>query len=73
MHLHGFLFRVLERTHGRRRPGRPRLEGHGRRACPTRRSRCSPWFAPYAGSYVFHCHALEHADKAMMLQMEVVK
>ena len=31
------------------------------------------WFAPYAGKYVFHCHALEHADKAMMLQIEVVK
>ena len=29
------------------------------------------WFAPYSGKYVFHCHALEHADKAMMLQMEV--
>jgi FtsP/CotA-like multicopper oxidase with cupredoxin domain len=29
------------------------------------------WFAPYGGRYVFHCHALEHADKAMMLQMEV--
>ena len=30
-----------------------------------------PWFAPYAGRYVFHCHALEHGDKAMMLQLEV--
>ena len=30
------------------------------------------WFAPYAGRYVFHCHALEHADQAMMLQLEVV-
>ena len=30
------------------------------------------WFAPYGGQYVFHCHALEHADKAMMLQMEVI-
>ncbi len=29
------------------------------------------WFAPYSGRYVFHCHALEHADKAMMLQLEV--
>ena len=31
------------------------------------------WFAPYAGRYVFHCHALEHADKAMMLQLEVIE
>jgi FtsP/CotA-like multicopper oxidase with cupredoxin domain len=30
------------------------------------------WFAPYAGKYVFHCHSLEHADKAMMLQLEFV-
>ena len=30
------------------------------------------WFAPYSGRYVFHCHALEHADKAMMLQLQVV-
>ena len=30
------------------------------------------WFAPYSGRYVFHCHALEHADQAMMLQLEVV-
>ena len=28
-------------------------------------------FAPYSGRYVFHCHALEHADRAMMLQLEV--
>ena len=30
-----------------------------------------PWFGPYNGRYVFHCHALEHADRAMMLQLEV--
>jgi FtsP/CotA-like multicopper oxidase with cupredoxin domain len=30
-----------------------------------------PWFAPYSGRYVFHCHALEHADRSMMLQLEV--
>jgi spore coat protein A, manganese oxidase len=28
--------------------------------------------SPHGGKYVFHCHSLEHADKAMMLQMEVV-
>jgi spore coat protein A len=32
-----------------------------------------PWFVPYRGRYVFHCHNLEHGDKAMMLQLEVVK
>jgi FtsP/CotA-like multicopper oxidase with cupredoxin domain len=30
-----------------------------------------PRFAPYPGRYVFHCHNLEHQEKAMMLQMEV--
>ena len=46
--------------------------GRTRSACfRTRRSTVQAWFAPYGGRYVFHCHALEHADKAMMLQMEV--
>ena len=31
-----------------------------------------PRFAPYAGRYVFHCHNLEHQERAMMLQLEVV-
>ena len=31
-----------------------------------------PRFAAYPGRYVFHCHNLEHQEKAMMLQMEVV-
>ena len=30
-----------------------------------------PRFAPYAGRYVFHCHNLEHQERAMMLQLEV--
>ena len=30
-----------------------------------------PRFAPYPGRYVFHCHNLEHQEKAMMLQLEV--
>ena len=39
--------------------------------CRARRSRCSRGSSPYTGRYVFHCHALEHGDKAMMLQLEV--
>ena len=73
MHIHGFLFRMLERTS---RPvdladrlGWKDTVG----VCRTRRCRCSRGSHPYAGKYVFHCHALEHADKAMMLQIEVVK
>ncbi len=29
-------------------------------------------FADYAGTYVFHCHILEHEDRAMMTQFRVV-
>ena len=39
--------------------------------CPGETVTVQPWFAPYAGRYVFHCHSLEHGDKAMMLQLEV--
>ena len=41
--------------------------------CPDETVTVQPWFIPYAGRYVFHCHSLEHGDKAMMLQLEVVK
>ena len=71
MHLHGMLFRVLERSSAPSSPPTGRLEGHRRRAAGRDRP-VLPWFTPYAGRYVFHCHSLEHADKAMMLQMEVV-
>ena len=72
MHLHGMLFRIVERASGVVHPARSRLEGHGRRA-PGETVTVQPWFVPYAGRYVFHCHNLEHGDKAMMLQLEVVQ
>jgi FtsP/CotA-like multicopper oxidase with cupredoxin domain len=71
MHIHGFLFRVLERSSGPVHPG-DRLgwkDTIGVLANET--VTVLPWFAPYRGRYVFHCHALEHADRAMMLQLEV--
>jgi spore coat protein A, manganese oxidase len=61
MHLHGFLFRV------------PGFSGW-KDTVPVRPGETvtvQPWFAPYPGRYVFHCHALEHGDFGMMLQMEV--
>jgi spore coat protein A, manganese oxidase len=71
MHLHGFLFRVLERSSGpvsaADRLGWKDTVGVLANETVT----VLAWFAPYAGRYVFHCHSLEHADKAMMLQMEV--
>jgi FtsP/CotA-like multicopper oxidase with cupredoxin domain len=71
MHLHGFLFRVLERSSGKvqtaDRLGWKDTIG----LLPDETATVLAWFSPYSGKYVFHCHALEHADKAMMLQMGV--
>jgi spore coat protein A len=73
MHIHGFLFRVLSRSSGPVHPA-DRLgwkDTIGVLANET--VTVQAWFAPYPGRYVFHCHALEHADQAMMLQLEVVE
>ena len=71
MHLHGMLFRVVERSSGVIHPGeRGWKDTVG--VLPGETVTVQPWFIPYAGRYVFHCHALEHGDKAMMLQLEVV-
>ena len=71
MHLHGFLFRILKRSSGpvsaADRLGFKDTVGVLANETVT----VLAWFAPYGGKYVFHCHALEHADRAMMLQMEV--
>jgi spore coat protein A len=73
MHIHGFLFRVLERSSGAvsaaDRLGWKDTIG----VLPNETVSVLAWFAPYSGKYVFHCHALEHADKAMMLQLEVTR
>ena len=72
MHLHGMLFRVVERSSGVIHPGeRGWKDTVG--VLPGETVTVQPWFIPYAGRYVFHCHSLEHGDKAMMLQLEVVQ
>jgi FtsP/CotA-like multicopper oxidase with cupredoxin domain len=72
MHLHGMLFRVVERSSGVIHPGeRSWKDTVG--VLPGETVTVQPWFTPYTGRYVFHCHSLEHGDKAMMLQLEVVK
>jgi FtsP/CotA-like multicopper oxidase with cupredoxin domain len=72
MHLHGMLFRVIERSTGVvPRPERGWKDTIG--VAPGEKVTVQPWFVPYAGRYVFHCHNLEHGDKAMMLQLEVVR
>mgnify|MGYP001416531449 CR=1 FL=1 len=70
MHLHGMLFRVVERSTGVVHPAeRGWKDTVG--VLPGETATVQPWFIPYPGRYVFHCHALEHGDKAMMLQLEV--
>jgi FtsP/CotA-like multicopper oxidase with cupredoxin domain len=72
MHIHGFLFRILRRSSGEVHPGDRLGWKDTVGVLPNETVDVLAWFAPYSGRYVFHCHALEHADKAMMLQMEVV-
>jgi spore coat protein A len=71
MHIHGFLFRVLARSSGPVHPGERLGWKDTIGVLPNETVSVLPWFAPYSGRYVFHCHALEHADRAMMLQLEV--
>ena len=72
MHLHGMLFRMVERSSGVVHPAdRGWKDTIAVKAGET--VSIQPWFAPYPGRYVFHCHNLEHGDKAMMLQLEVVR
>jgi spore coat protein A, manganese oxidase len=70
MHLHGVHYRVVQRSSGPVHPGDrgwkdtvivdvdETVTVHAR-------------FAPFPGRYVFHCHNMEHQEKAMMLQMEI--
>jgi spore coat protein A, manganese oxidase len=70
MHLHGVHFRVLDRSSGAVPAGEKAwkdtvLVDLGETVV------VQPRFAPYPGRYVFHCHNLEHQERAMMLQMEI--
>jgi spore coat protein A, manganese oxidase len=70
MHLHGVHFRVLERSTG----GVPAGERAWKDTVMVATDETvivQPRFGPYPGRYVFHCHNLEHQEKAMMLQMEI--
>jgi spore coat protein A, manganese oxidase len=71
MHIHGFLFRVLDRSSGPVHPGERLGWKDTIGVLPNEAVTVLARFAPYSGRYVFHCHALEHADRAMMLQLEV--
>jgi FtsP/CotA-like multicopper oxidase with cupredoxin domain len=70
MHLHGVHFRVLERSTGTPHPGE-RAWKDTVMVDIDETVIVQPRFASYPGRYVFHCHNLEHQEKAMMLQMEI--
>jgi spore coat protein A, manganese oxidase len=71
MHIHGVHFRVLDRSEGSVHPG-DRAWKDTVMVAVGETVIVQPRFAPYAGRYVFHCHNLEHQERAMMLQLEVV-
>jgi spore coat protein A len=71
MHIHGVHFRVLERTNGAVHPG-DRAWKDTVMVAVDETVIVQPRFAHHRGRFVFHCHNLEHQEKAMMLQLEVV-
>ena len=71
MHIHGVHFRVLDRTEGPVHAG-DRGWKDTVNVAVGETVIVQPRFAPYAGRFVFHCHNLEHQERAMMLQLEVV-
>jgi spore coat protein A len=70
MHLHGVHFRVIERSSGAV-PAAERGWKDTVMVATDETVIVQPRFGPYPGRYVFHCHNLEHQEKAMMLQMEI--
>jgi spore coat protein A len=71
MHIHGVHFRVLDRSTGAVHPG-DRAWKDTVMVAVGETVIVQPYFAQHRGRFVFHCHNLEHQEKAMMLQLEVV-
>jgi spore coat protein A len=71
MHIHGVHFRVLDRSNGAVHPG-DRAWKDTVNVAVGETVIVQPYFAHHRGRFVFHCHNLEHQEKAMMLQLEVV-
>jgi FtsP/CotA-like multicopper oxidase with cupredoxin domain len=71
MHLHGMLYRIVERSTGVVHPGdrgwKDTVAVYAHQTVVIR-----PYFDYFTGVYVFHCHAAEHGDMSMMGQMQVV-
>jgi len=71
MHIHGVHVRVLDRSEGTVHAG-DRGWKDTVMVAVGETVIVQPRFAPFTGRYVFHCHNLEHQERAMMLQLEVV-
>jgi spore coat protein A len=71
MHIHGVHFRVLDRSTGAVHAG-DRAWKDTVMVAIGETVVVQPYFANHRGRFVFHCHNLEHQERAMMLQLEVV-
>lgn len=73
MHIHGVQFQVLDRTGGR---GALISSEKGWKdtvlVMPKEKVRVIMTFPNYTGTFVFHCHNLEHEDDGMMLNYKIV-
>jgi spore coat protein A len=71
MHLHCYHFKIVSTDGVAPAPGEAGLKDTVR-VGPYEKVVVRPWFDYFSGVYVFHCHASEHGDMAMMGQMETV-
>ena len=73
MHLHGIQFQVLSRT-----GGRGIIEAHEKGwkdtvlCLPAEKVKIIMTFPNNPGTFVFHCHNLEHEDSGMMLNYQII-
>ncbi|SHO47326.1 multicopper oxidase family protein [Desulfopila aestuarii] len=72
MHLHDVQFQVLDRNG---QPPEPQERGRKDTVLilPGEKVRIIARFEDYTGIYMYHCHLLEHEDRGMMGQFEVVE
>ncbi len=72
MHIHGVQFQVLDRTGGRGYLIQPETGWKDTvMLMPGEKVRVIMTFPNNPGTFVFHCHNLEHADDGMMLQFKI--
>jgi blue copper oxidase len=73
MHIHGVQFQVLERMGGRNELIATEKGWKDTvLLMPGEKVRLIMTFPLYTGTFVFHCHNLEHEDDGMMLNFEIL-